>query len=62
MKQQQCLLCGQEYSTGLNVMGCLLCFPCERKLLSGTAAEINRRKRLNLLRLYAGPRARAVIK
>ena len=42
MKQQQCLLCGQEYSTGLNVMGCLLCFPCERKLLSATAAEINR--------------------
>ncbi|MEA5015234.1 MAG: hypothetical protein VB099_11790 [Candidatus Limiplasma sp.] len=60
MKQQQCLLCGQEYSTGLNVMGCLLCFPCERKLLSATAAEINRRKRLNLLRLYTGQRARAV--
>ena len=60
MKQQQCLLCGQEYSTGLNVMGCLLCFPCERKLLSATAAEINRRKRLNLLRLYGGPRVRAV--
>ena len=60
MKQQKCLLCGQEYSTGLNVMGCLLCFPCERKLLSATAAEINRRKRLNLLRLYTGQRARAV--
>ncbi|NLV59833.1 MAG: hypothetical protein GXY67_13885 [Clostridiales bacterium] len=60
MKQQQCLLCGQEYSTGLNVMGCLLCFPCERKLLSATAAEMNRRKRLNLLRLYTGQKARAV--
>ncbi len=62
MKQQQCLLCGQEYSTGLNVMGCLLCFPCERKLLSATATNINRRRRLNLLRLYGPQGARAVIK
>lgn len=52
MKQQQCLLCGQEYSTGLNVMGCLLCFPCERKLLSSAAVNISRRRRLNLLQLY----------
>jgi len=60
MKQQRCLLCGQEYPTGLNVMGCLLCFPCERKLLSSTAASISRRKRHQMLRLYGAQGTRAV--
>lgn len=52
MKQQQCLLCGQEYPTGLNVMGCLICFPCERSLLTATAVSMNRRRRQNLFKLY----------
>ncbi len=60
-QQQHCLLCGQEYSTGLNVMGCFLCFPCERKLLSATAVQsISRRKRLNLLKLYGASPTRAM--
>lgn len=60
-QHQSCLLCGKDYSTGLNVMGCFLCFPCERKLLSATAVQsISRRKRLNLLRLYGAQSTRAV--
>lgn len=34
MKEQPCcILCGQPCLTGLNVMGCLICFPCEKALL-----------------------------
>lgn len=58
--EQTCLLCGQKHSTGLNVMGCFLCFSCERGLLSATAVQsISRRKRLNLLRLYGAQGIRA---
>lgn len=53
MKQQRCLLCGQESPTGLHVMGCLLCFSCERKLLDSSSMRMMpRKKRRNLLRLY----------
>ena len=50
MIQQRCLLCGREYSTGLHVMGCLICFPCEKNLLN-QAIPCERRK---LLKLYEG--------
>ncbi len=61
MNMQRCLLCGQEHPTGLNVMGCFLCFPCEKKLLAPAAAQaLSRRRRLNLLRLYGGQYQRAV--
>jgi hypothetical protein len=60
MKQQRCLLCGQEYPTGLNVMGCLLCFPCEQKLLAQATLSISRRKRHQLLRLYGMQGTKAV--
>lgn len=53
MKQQKCLLCGQEYPTGLHVMGCLLCFPCEKRLLNATVISLPKRAaRLRLMRLY----------
>ena len=53
MIQQKCLLCGKEYPTGLHVMGCLICFPCEKKLLSGRVDALPKRKtRLKLMRLY----------
>lgn len=55
VKQQKCLLCGQEYSTGLHVMGCLICFPCEKRLLNATVEQMpKKRKRARLLRLYTG--------
>ncbi len=33
MPGQKCILCGKEYPTGLHILGCLICFPCEKKLL-----------------------------
>ena len=50
MIQQRCLLCGHEYSTGLHVMGCLICFPCEKRLLG----EVIPNDRRRLLKLYEG--------
>ena len=51
-KPQRCLLCGREYPAGLHVMGCLICFPCERRLLHPETAPIPRPVRLRLNRLY----------
>lgn len=50
---QKCLLCGQESSTGLQVMGCLICFRCEKRLLSSVRSlGPAREERLRLNRLY----------
>lgn len=49
---QTCLLCGRRAITGLHVMGCLLCFSCERRLLRTRAYKVCRLRRLSLLRLY----------
>lgn len=55
IKQQRCLLCGQEYPAGLHVMGCLICFPCEKRLLSCAETELPpRTARLKLVKLYGG--------
>lgn len=50
MKEDTCILCGKAFPTGLHVMGCLICFPCEKKL---TASILPRRKRKRLLRIYS---------
>lgn len=39
-------------SGGAHVMGCLICFPCERKLLHPETTPIPRPVRLRLNRLY----------
>ncbi|NLO84321.1 MAG: hypothetical protein GX096_02695 [Clostridiales bacterium] len=53
MKQQKCLLCGQEYPTGLHVMGCLICFPCEKQLLRSNVKTLpTRDQRLKLMKIY----------
>ncbi|MEG0491934.1 MAG: sigma factor G inhibitor Gin [Clostridia bacterium] len=53
MTQQKCLLCGKEYPMGLHVMGCLICFPCEKSLLNGTVNTLPKRNaRLQLTKLY----------
>lgn len=44
MEKDKCILCGEPYPTGLQVMGCLICFPCERKLLGNTLPQQTRRK------------------
>ncbi len=54
MKQQKCLLCGHEYPAGLNIMGCLICFPCEKRILCEAEETRYRAAPRALLRLYRG--------
>jgi hypothetical protein len=49
MPGQKCILCGKEYPAGLHVLGCLICFPCEKKLLLPDGVQrlsVQRRRRL----------------
>lgn len=49
MKGTKCVLCGQEYSMGLHILGCFLCFRCEQALLKPGAArhlKVCKRRRL----------------
>ncbi len=50
MEKEKCILCGMPHDTGLQVMGCLICFPCERRLLCGLMPPAVRRK---LRKIYA---------
>ncbi|MBQ9264331.1 MAG: hypothetical protein IJ189_09010 [Clostridia bacterium] len=49
--KETCILCGQAFPTGLHIMGCLICFPCEKRLL---APSMPPRRRRALCRLYDG--------
>ncbi|MBR4361015.1 MAG: hypothetical protein IKP32_10400 [Clostridia bacterium] len=49
MKENQCIVCGRPYPAGLQVMGCLICFPCEKRLLRGGVKKADRRR---LCRIY----------
>ena len=49
MKEEICLLCGRSFPLGLHIMGCLICFPCEKRLLSSALPS---RQRKRLCRLY----------
>jgi Inhibitor of sigma-G Gin. len=54
MTESKCILCNKEFSTGLNIMGCFICFPCEQKLLQPNAAwRLRRKKRLRLAKWLA---------
>ncbi len=48
MPYEKCILCGRAFPTGLHIMGCLICFPCEKRLLRGAVPTGKR-----LCRLYA---------
>ena len=39
MENPKCMLCGRPYPTGLNILGCFLCFECEKRLLRPGAAH-----------------------
>lgn len=53
MTESKCILCNKGFSTGLNILGCFICFPCEKKLLSQNAAErLRRAKRLRLAKWF----------
>ena len=54
MKEEKCILCGRAFPTGLHILGCLICFPCEKQMLSGLPIK---RKRRRLCRIYEGRRA-----
>ena len=49
MKEDRCILCGHSFPAGLQIMGCLICFPCEKKLLNNAVKSRSRKK---LCRLY----------
>lgn len=49
MQEERCILCGRSFPLGLHVMGCLICFPCEKRMLGGLVSP---RRRRRLCRLY----------
>ncbi|MBR1584341.1 MAG: hypothetical protein IJ662_02225 [Clostridia bacterium] len=49
--KETCIVCGEAFPLGLHVMGCLICFPCEKRLLRSVTPEKRRR---GLCRIY-GP-------
>ena len=53
MKEDACILCGRTFPAGLHVMGCLICFPCEKRMLCN---ELPLRRQSRLCRLYDGSR------
>ena len=44
MKENACILCGRAYPAGLLILGCLICFPCEKRLLRGRVSPERRRR------------------
>lgn len=53
MEEVRCLLCGKTCAAGLHIMGCLICFHCEKRMLGSRASlRIPARKRRALSRLY----------
>ena len=45
----RCIVCGKAYPAGLHILGCLICFPCEKKLLENRVFPFRRRR---LTKLY----------
>lgn len=39
MEKEKCILCGEKAFAGLHVMGCLICFPCEKRLVHGLVTK-----------------------
>ena len=48
MQIEHCILCGRATPAGLAILGCLICFPCEKKLLQN-ALPPGKVRRLNAL-------------
>ena len=49
-REEKCILCGGAFPAGLHIMGCLICFPCEKRLLWGGLPPA---RQARLCRLYA---------
>lgn len=53
MTSEKCILCNKEFPTGLNILGCFICFPCEQKLLKPNVASTMRRAKRRRLAAWA---------
>ena len=50
MKEETCILCRRPAALGLHIMGCLICFSCEKRLVRGTVPPLRRRRLMKLYR------------
>ena len=50
MKEETCILCRRPAALGLHIMGCLICFSCEKKLVHSSISPLRRRRLLKLYR------------
>ena len=44
MKEEICIICRRPFPLGLHIMGCMICFPCERRLVRGSCGGKRRRR------------------
>lgn len=49
MKEDTCILCHRPTALGLHIMGCVICFSCEKRLVHGSIPRLRRR---GLMKLY----------
>ena len=50
MKEETCILCRRPAVLGLHIMGCLICFSCEKKLVHSSISPLRRKRLLKLYR------------
>ena len=50
MKKDACILCRRPAALGLHIMGCVICFSCEKKLVKSAVPPLRRRQMLRLYR------------
>ncbi len=52
MNEDACMLCGKTHTAGLHVLGCMICFQCEKMLLKSCAARSLNESVRRLSRLF----------
>ena len=50
MKEEICILCHRPAALGLHIMGCLICFSCEKKLVHSAVPPLRRGRLMKLYR------------
>ena len=40
----ECIVCGKSFPAGLHIFNCLICFPCEKRLLRCAQEEADGRR------------------
>lgn len=51
--EKTCIICGESFPAGLHIMNCLICFPCEKRLLWSVTPEKSRRRLCRVYDLHA---------